>query len=61
MEADEGVGLRQHRTIRLRRLLENLRSDFVFLKYTKYSCKKMPSSEPKFSQDSLSPNYAVLP
>jgi len=32
-----------------------------FLKYTKYSCEKLPSSEPKFSQNSLSPNYAVLP
>jgi len=31
------------------------------LKYTKYSCEKLPSSEPKFSQNSLSPNYAVLP
>jgi hypothetical protein len=31
------------------------------LQYTKYSCEKVPSSEPKFSQDSLSSNYAVLP
>jgi hypothetical protein len=31
------------------------------LKYTKYSCEKLPSSEPKFSRNLLSPNYAVLP
>ncbi len=37
--------LRQHRTLR----------------YTKYICEKVPLSEPKFSQDLLLPNYAVLP
>ena len=31
------------------------------LKYTKDSGEEPPSSEPGFSQDSLSPNYAVLP
>jgi len=31
------------------------------LKYTKYSCEKPASSERDFSQDSLSPDYAVLP
>ena len=33
----------------------------IFLQYTKYFCEKVPSSERKFSQDSLSPNDAVLP
>jgi len=44
------------------RFPEKLCPDFVtfFLKYTKYSCEKLPSSEPRFSQDSLSPNDAVL-
>ena len=32
-----------------------------FLRYTKYICEKVPLSEPKFSQDLLLPNYAVLP
>ncbi len=32
-----------------------------FLQYTKYSCEKLSSSEPNFSQDSLLPHYAVLP
>ena len=27
----------------------------------KYICEKVPLSEPKFSQDLLLPNYAVLP
>ncbi len=31
------------------------------LRYTKYICEKVPLSEPKFSQDLLLPNYAVLP
>ena len=26
-----------------------------------YICEKVPLSEPKFSQDLLLPNYAVLP
>ena len=33
----------------------------LFLRYTKYICEKVPLSEPKFSQDLLLPNYAVLP
>ena len=33
----------------------------LFLEIHKVFLQKMPSSEPKFSQDSLSPNYAVLP
>ncbi len=31
------------------------------LRYTKYICEKVPLSEPKFFQDLLLPNYAVLP
>jgi hypothetical protein len=31
------------------------------LKYTKDSGEEPPSSEPGFTQDLLSPNYAVLP
>ena len=31
------------------------------MRYTKYICEKVPLSEPKFSQDLLLPNYAVLP
>ena len=31
------------------------------MRYTKYICEKVPLSEPKFSQDLLLLNYAVLP
>ena len=32
-----------------------------FLKYTKYFCEKLPSSEPNFPRNLLLPYYAVLP
>ncbi len=33
----------------------------TFGRLLKYICEKVPLSEPKFSQDLLLPNYAVLP
>ena len=38
-----------------------VRKSLKALRYTKYICEKVPLSEPKFSQDLLLPNYAVLP